>query len=75
MPKLNLEEKNQTGLEGFEMFREEFGLEYVTEVEMDGAAMKVFLETRDRVELHIQLEGDERRTVLTFPLREPVKSN
>ena len=35
VPKLNLEEKNQTGLEGFEMFREEFGLEYVTEVEMD----------------------------------------
>ncbi len=67
IPYLRISEKNHPE-EGFE----EMGLEYSTTVELTDSALEAFMQARDTIELHIHFEGDSRRTVLTFPLREPI---
>lgn len=49
------------------------GLEYSTSFDLTGSDFQDFLKARDRIELHIHFAGDTRRTILTFPLREPIR--
>ena len=66
VPHLALSAKNQDAPS------DEFGLEYSSTVELSGSDLQSFLRSRKMISLHVHFQGDSRRTILTFPLREPI---
>lgn len=67
VPHLALTEKNEPAPP-----ENDFGLEYSSTVELSGSDLQSFLSARKTISLHVHFQGDSRRTVLTFPLREPI---